>query len=198
MNTKNNQRAKNTRGMIERVFIDLLKQKDLEKITVSEVCKASHINRTTFYAHYLDVFDLMEKIELAMSERMVQIFTSGQLRSISDGFEKLFAFVRDNADFYAAYLGKSGSVTILKVILPESLDASMIALCKEMGYKSEDEYHYQEQFFKAGLTGLIRMWLANDCRETPGELCEIIHRQYNQSRSPFIWTEADASSSFRT
>ncbi len=44
-------------------FIELRKEKPTEKITVVELCKESHVNRSTFYRNYYDIFDLEEKIE---------------------------------------------------------------------------------------------------------------------------------------
>ena len=57
MNTKNNQRAKNTQNTIEQIFLTLLTQKELPKITVREISKQAGINPSTFYAHYQDVYD---------------------------------------------------------------------------------------------------------------------------------------------
>ena len=56
-------RIKYTKKIIKDTFIELLEEKDLKKITVSEICKIADINRATFYRYYLDVYDLLDKIE---------------------------------------------------------------------------------------------------------------------------------------
>ena len=38
------------------------------------------------------------------------------------------------------------------------------------------EYH--GEFFRSGITAVIRMWLAGGCRETPEEMYEIITSEY--------------------
>lgn len=48
-------------GRISEAFFDLLKEKPCKKITVSELTKKSGVNRSTFYRHYTDIFDLFEK-----------------------------------------------------------------------------------------------------------------------------------------
>ena len=53
-------RVKYTKKVIKDTFIDLLSEKDINKVTVSEICKIADINRATFYRYYLDVFDLLE------------------------------------------------------------------------------------------------------------------------------------------
>lgn len=55
MNTPNNKRKKESMERIEKVFIELLQTKALDKISVSDICKHAGLNRTTFYANYTDI-----------------------------------------------------------------------------------------------------------------------------------------------
>ena len=56
-------RTKFTQKVIKDTFLDLLETKDIKKITVSEICEKADINRATFYRYYLDVYDLLDKIQ---------------------------------------------------------------------------------------------------------------------------------------
>lgn len=47
---------------IEETFLLLLRKKPIERISVTELCEKAGINRSTFYAHYIDIYDLMEKV----------------------------------------------------------------------------------------------------------------------------------------
>lgn len=38
---------------------------------------------------------------------------------------------------------------------------------------------YHCEFFKAGITAIIKMWLKNDCKESPRDILEIIESEYN-------------------
>ncbi|AJS58258.1 TetR/AcrR family transcriptional regulator [Paenibacillus sp. IHBB 10380] len=51
-----------TKIAIERGFIELLKHNDFKDITIKKICDQSLIGRSTFYSHYLDKYDLLEKI----------------------------------------------------------------------------------------------------------------------------------------
>ena len=57
------QRVRVTRMLIRRSFLELLKQKPIQNISVREICEAAGINRGTFYSHYTDIYDLQHKIE---------------------------------------------------------------------------------------------------------------------------------------
>ena len=55
-------RIRYTKKIIKETFLNLLEEKELNKITVSEICRISDINIATFYKYYLDLFDLFDKI----------------------------------------------------------------------------------------------------------------------------------------
>ena len=52
-----------SRRMIRAAFIALLAEKNIEKITVVDVVERADISRNTFYAHYSDVYAVLEEIE---------------------------------------------------------------------------------------------------------------------------------------
>ena len=72
-------RVRYTRMIIEKSFLELLKTKPMSKVTVTELCQAAQINRATFYKHYLDVADLLQKIEEVLFEQIRMAFGSKQL-----------------------------------------------------------------------------------------------------------------------
>ena len=60
MNTANNRRRRESVERIEKVFIDMLQTKELNEISVSDICKQAGLNRTTFYANYTDIYGLAD------------------------------------------------------------------------------------------------------------------------------------------
>lgn len=56
-------RVKKTKTSIINVFIALRAQKPLEKITVKELCEKANINKSTFYTHYSDIYNLADIVE---------------------------------------------------------------------------------------------------------------------------------------
>lgn len=59
----NDYRVRVTKMLIRKEFTELLKTKPVQSITVREICERTGINRSTFYNHYTDVYDLLEQIE---------------------------------------------------------------------------------------------------------------------------------------
>ena len=59
MNNKTDLRIVKTKKILFETLIKLMKQKNFEKIKISDICEESLINRSTFYAHYEDKYDLL-------------------------------------------------------------------------------------------------------------------------------------------
>ena len=58
-----NRSARRTRALIEQAFLELIGQKQNRKVTVQELIDRADVCRTTFYAHYRDIPDLLDSIE---------------------------------------------------------------------------------------------------------------------------------------
>lgn len=65
-------RIKKTQKSIHDAFVELRKEKPIEKITIKELCKMAQINKSTFYLHYDDIYSLSDSIEKEFVERIVE------------------------------------------------------------------------------------------------------------------------------
>ena len=59
---KTDHRTKYTKMVIRDAFQMLLKKKPIQKITIADICSAAEISRPTFYAHYEDIYALLDEI----------------------------------------------------------------------------------------------------------------------------------------
>lgn len=66
---KTDRRTLYTRQVIMDAYIQLLKEKPVEKIRVAEICKIAEINRSTFYLHFSDILDVKQAIEQELYEK---------------------------------------------------------------------------------------------------------------------------------
>ena len=62
MAEKEDLRVIKTKNNIERTFLDLLKEKSFEKVTVRLILEKALISKGTFYSHYLDKYDLARNV----------------------------------------------------------------------------------------------------------------------------------------
>lgn len=174
MNTPNNKRRKESRERIEKIFIELLQSKELSQITVSDLCKRAGLNRTTFYANYIDIYGLADAIRDKLEQNLKELYHDEITQGFnSNDYLKLFRHIKENQIFYQTYF-KLGYDNHYKII---SYD---FHLAEEHFQNNFIEYHME--FFRAGITQLIKLWLQNGCKESPEEMFEVIKSEY-QGRS---------------
>lgn len=56
-------RIRKSQIAIRDAFIELLQHQQLEQVTVQQIADLADVNRSTFYTHYYDKYDLLEKLE---------------------------------------------------------------------------------------------------------------------------------------
>ena len=184
MNTKNNKRSQNTDEAIIRAAFEtmLMGGKQISRITVREICEKAGINRSTFYAHYTDVFDLFERVELHIAEmcsdRMETAFPEG-FRAM---MKTVFEFILEYKDFYQIYYSELSQLSHLMQFMVDPFREQIDKVSnQDMGFGVEGEAVYHFRFFTAGISSMIGTWLAGNCRETPDQICDILLRIYSEN-----------------
>lgn len=59
---------KYTKNLIRKVFIEMLNERPLDRITVTDIAKRCEINRNTFYYHYKDIYEILSEINHLIQE----------------------------------------------------------------------------------------------------------------------------------
>lgn len=171
MNTKNNRRRKESIRKIETAFTELLQNCELEKISVSDICKLSGINRSTFYSNFDDIYDLAEKMKNHLLEDVMELYRPEMEQEVhSHSFLKLLMHIEENRIFYKTYF-KLGI-----------LDHNVIGFDRDSAekYYNMEHIEYHIEFFQAGFNAILKKWLDGDCAETPEEICRILEKEYSQ------------------
>ena len=100
MNPPNNKRKNRSQEKIENVFIQLIQKKNISDISVSTICEIAGLNRSTFYANYLDIYDLVEKVKEKMADDFAKIQEAQNSKQESNGYLNLFRYVKENQTFF--------------------------------------------------------------------------------------------------
>lgn len=72
-----NIRMTRTKESIFEALLELMKEKDFEKITIQNLTERAQINRATFYAHFQDKYELLDEIIGNSVEELIQKHTNG-------------------------------------------------------------------------------------------------------------------------
>ena len=169
MNTPNNKKIKASIEKIEKTFLQLIQKKNIDEITVSTICEISGLNRSTFYANYVDIYDLAEKVKQQMEIEFAKFQLSNNSKQNPDGYLNMFRYINDNQIFFKTYF----KLESISMSLPTQYN---IELAEKYYDNKFIDYHIE--FFRAGLNAIIKKWLNNGCLESPEEINEIITSEY--------------------
>lgn len=106
-------RVRRTRKLLQQAFIELVAEKGFAALTIRDITERAMVNRSTFYRHYLDKYDLLEQYmrevhaltedQAAQTEKQVSIF-----QEEPPGLLNLLKHIQRFADFYRVMLGAQG------------------------------------------------------------------------------------------
>ena len=172
MNTINNARKKESKRKIERAFMQLIQTKEINEITVTDLVKNAKINRSTFYVNYLDIYDLAKQLKDKMFQDILELYQEEAIKQKhSYDYLKLFKHIKDNQIYYKTMFKLNFNFMNYYDNHLEYDDA-----IKYYGTTKNIDYHIE--FFKAGISAIIKKWLLNGCIESPEEMIEIINSEY--------------------
>ena len=169
MNTLNNKKRKNSQEQIEKIFLQLIQKRNIDELSVSMICEIAKLNRSTFYANYIDIYDLAEKIKENMELEFAKFQLSNNAKQDFDGYLNMFRYIKENQIFFKTYFK-------LEEISMNPPTQYRIELAEKYYDNKFIDYHIE--FFRAGLNAIIKKWLNRGCKETPEEINEIIISEY--------------------
>ena len=169
MNVKNNKRRRESQKKIEKAFIGLLQNCEIKDITVSDIVKQTGLNRSTFYANYMDIYDLADKTRAKLETDFSNLFADYDYFNERSGALKMFTHIKENQLFYKTYF---------KLCYDEKHLVSIYDTKRAEKEHIERNIKYHIEFFRNGLNAIIKLWLANGCMESPEEMAAVLKQEY--------------------
>jgi len=182
---KLDRRKKYTRMVLKDSLMKLLKEKQISTITVKEICELADINRSTFYAHYSDHFDLLEQIEEELIEDMSMYLSSYDFDKEDDALEmteKLIEYFASKQEECQTLLNENSDSSFEKKV---RLVARRFIMKNwmEVNHLDENISEYLSAFIVSGSIQVMKVWLNNGLDKSPKEMAEIITNIVNKG----IW-----------
>ena len=170
-------RVRKTRRQLRECLITLLKEKKVQDITVRELTDMADLNRGTFYLHYKDVFDLLEKTEAELQEDFNQLVCKHDAVDLKQRpsviFNEIYSLVYDNADLIEILLGENGDLNFLnrlKQLIREKCLKDWMEVFRSGNAAAFDAFF---SFIVSGCIGLVQYWLQTGLKETPEQMAKL-------------------------
>ena len=177
----------NTALRMDEALLALLEEKDLEYITVKEICRQAGVNRSTFYLHYETIADLVDETLEMVNRRFLSYFLQQEEEVLGNMGRRereelvlvtreylipYLRFIRDNKKVYRAAFRNPGSMQaharygeLKRHILGPILERFEIPAAHRPYYMA---------YYVEGIIAIIKEWLRQDCGDEVEMIAHII------------------------
>lgn len=174
----------NTAIKMNDALFRLLEEKDFSEISILELCKEAGVNRSTFYAHYSNTYELLQEAR----NNFVKSFFDGYSDSFYD-FEfsdtqaesfvsaqyiiPYLEFVKKNKNIFKIFINniKTFDTDELYELLLQKL---WIPACQKQGITDNSVITYMSRFYLTGMTSIVMEWINKNCEDDIFFICEVI------------------------
>lgn len=159
---KSDRRIRRTRAAIQSAFLKLIFEKDINRITIKELCERADINKSTFYLHYQDIYDLEEQFKEEVSEKVCHIILEYEVRELIPKAPEIWLRIL-NLPLDEGIILSSLKDTSLKHIIEDigahAINAILDKLAATLPQQSEEriwKHHILTTFIISGFLGVSR------------------------------------------
>lgn len=177
------QRNTETKNKIQKVFVELMNEKGFQALTVSDITRKAQINRGTFYLHYIDKFDLLEKVEDELIENLRNILLDDSEVNLNDAndlipytciynalvyakqnFDCVSVLVKEDPNFVQKFRDVLRELLISRVKESDTLHLSMQGLPQDYAY----------EILLSNVASVVLLWIKKGGTESIADIATII------------------------
>lgn len=175
-----------TKKNIKNSLIKLMQEKGFENLTVSDIARDSNINRGTFYLHYIDKYDLLEKLEAEIINELKLILLSNINSQVSsealglipyDAILAALYYVKGDFDFVYALASDGGHpsfIQMVKSILNELITSHINQSTNLHFTKKQLPDDYAKEILLSSVVSIIILWIKKGAIESPEDIATMI------------------------
>ena len=168
-------RSKNS---IKKAVAKLIHEKEIKKITVSDIIREADISRGTFYAHYSDVDSVLKQIEneeLGILMEYVDRFgLENILTNVTSLFEQICDYLGKDMEYYRMLAQSSVFNNFLWRLVEVYYDKLLELVLSQNKANNRDEANIYLVYLTSGAKSTILAWLDGTLKGTPQEIAKIL------------------------
>ena len=179
-------RQEKTKQAILQALIDLIDQKGLDQVSVSDLCQQANINRSTFYLHYKNMEDLLLSVEAdfirEITDAIQDLETEDLIynsQALTQLFTRILESIEKNSDLIITLMSPTTSprtrLTIEQAIENIIIDRMNTAIISEA---TQEELSVSKTYIAVTIsslfTGIVAEWLLSGKKESPQDLGQFI------------------------
>lgn len=161
--------------MLRDAFVSLLAEKEVERITVSDVTRRADLNRGTFYSHYANMDALLRDVLGVLADQLYEVVD----RSLADDFlenpepvlELVSHYLNQDRVLFEAILRSGNADAFVSGVHRAILSRvrASLGLVKDEVDEQDNARLVQAEFIAGGLVSVYRAWITNKYGDIPVE-----------------------------
>lgn len=177
---KPDRRIRRTQKMLKDSLVELMTQKDFKNISVKDITDLADLNRGTFYLHYSDTYDLLQKMESDVLEdfqSMINNFWADSGReNLLPILLPVISYIEENSKICKILFENSASNDFVNRF-HELISRNGTAIIKQR-YPDvrEDMLLYFLEFVTFGLTGVLKRWIDTGMKESREKMARLMNQ----------------------
>ncbi len=178
MNTKNNARSKASKDFLRQALLRLLETQELSEITVAQLCKEAGVNRSTFYAHYENINDVLEELEDEMDNALLSQFqwVEDANAAMLDR-RSLLIVTKHIASYPAFFRARLNNSSLQTGKFRLGMDWMMNEMILPYAKSKNDTplLPYYMAFGRAGVFEVLELWISGNCKESAEDIAQVLY-----------------------
>ena len=171
-------RVVKTKKAIKASFTQLLTEKNINDITISDIAALADINRKTFYNYYAGVYEVVDEIENDIVSRFDTMLTELDFTDNASRpymvFKKLTSVINTDTEFFGYLLSMNANVSLSTKIV-DMLKAKTKAILQKYMDVEEHKLDLMLEFMVTGVVAVYRRWFNSERREPIEAISESIN-----------------------
>lgn len=186
---KTDRRVKYTKLLLKESLIKLMQTNHISKISIKMLCEDADINRSTFYAHYSDQYELLRKLGQEVITEFgnylnKQPLTEGSVSAIGV-MKQLFEYAAANVDLFRVLLSENGDAEFKRDIMALAQEQMILNLRSDQSLDQRTA-EYMQCFVTTGALEILQKWLLDGTVESPQQMAELISKLLFKGISSFF------------
>lgn len=178
MDKKDDLRVIKTKKILYETLIELMKTKTFEEIKVSDICTKALINRSTFYAHYDDKYELLLEFINSLKEEFINELSKNKniLNTREYYLEVIRLFldhIENKKDIYNAIMINNRN-SIMMDILSSVANNEVIKKMESSNISTKVPANIIAKFYLGGVLNLGIEWLRDTNKNSKEEIIKYL------------------------
>lgn len=180
-----------TKRVIRGALIELMSEKGISDITVSELSERAMINRKTFYRHYREISDVVTELENEILGDFAEILRKNKasVLDVGDVFRDISAQIERDRDFYVKMMKLNPDLFSNGRIKAMLCRALTVSLKNDGAVTDEVTLSAVSEFTVSGVLSLYSMWFDGGCTADLSALTEVLVRMVSEGLRGFVSDE---------